>query len=242
MFIHSAPFKSQPKTIPYYGTKIKSQAGTPPCDSLPISAVTTELRSPSLLGRCLCQLRKTCSADNMAYSRAAAQHVSILEHRNRLLLFVKQLAMRTLTTKYRIRQNTPSDNSNQSQRSVCDKKHVRRRTDLQSDSAQRSRNTTKKKTRLFCVYVIGAYKHCSSYGSVVNGTSYITFHCWFFKLVLKCSNSQNVQKVWNNVKLVKVDFLYCNCFRQSAYNGVLRLFCVDVMAGPIQIRYHTARL
>jgi hypothetical protein len=64
----------QPKTIKYYGTKVKSEAGEGP----PTSAVTLESRPPWFLGGSSCQLRKSFRTANKMYSRA--EHVFTLEH------------------------------------------------------------------------------------------------------------------------------------------------------------------
>jgi hypothetical protein len=70
--------KSNPTTITYYGTQMKTVTVLSPCSGFPISPVTHELRSPSLLGRCSRQLRKSCADANMVYSRA--ERVFILEN------------------------------------------------------------------------------------------------------------------------------------------------------------------
>jgi hypothetical protein len=72
--------KRNPKTIMPCGTKAMPGASRPPriwfCQPPP-SPVTIESGSPSLLGRCLQQLRKRCTGANMMY--AATQRVFVLE-------------------------------------------------------------------------------------------------------------------------------------------------------------------
>jgi hypothetical protein len=71
--------KRKPKTITYYGTKMKSEAGPPPRIILsPNLPRDTRIKVAWLLGRCSRQLRKRCARANMVYSRA--QRVLILEH------------------------------------------------------------------------------------------------------------------------------------------------------------------
>jgi hypothetical protein len=85
--------KCHPTTIKYYGTKMKSEAGSP----LPNSLVTLEPRSPWLLGRYLRQLCKSYAGANMVYLRANVCSFSCITlHRNRLLPVVKHLAIRIL--------------------------------------------------------------------------------------------------------------------------------------------------
>jgi hypothetical protein len=60
----------------YFDSKIKSEAGPPPCSRL--SPVTLQSRSRWLLGRCSRQSLKSYAGANMVYSRAEC--VFILEH------------------------------------------------------------------------------------------------------------------------------------------------------------------
>jgi hypothetical protein len=107
--VQGVPFKTQPNNNHVlYGTKMESEAGPLPCNTLPTSRVTFESRSPWLLGRCLRHLSKSYAGANTLYSRAERVLIiavsNITLHRNRLLLFVKHWAMRVPTRKYRIRQ------------------------------------------------------------------------------------------------------------------------------------------
>jgi hypothetical protein len=74
--------------------------------NLQISPVTFESGPTNwLLGRCSRQLRKSCAVQTWRIrEQNVCSFLNITSHRKRLLLFVKHLAMRILTRKYRIRQ------------------------------------------------------------------------------------------------------------------------------------------
>lgn len=57
--------------------------------------------SVTLVARLLLQLFRNCACVNMVYSQA--EHVFCTLHENHLLLFVKHLAVHTLTRKYQLR-------------------------------------------------------------------------------------------------------------------------------------------
>jgi hypothetical protein len=96
------------KTIKYYGTKMKSEAQPHSCYRIyltppPHNTQPSHSRSLLLLGRCSSQLRKTVQVITWFIQGQNVSSLSnITSHRNRLLLFVKYLAMRILTRKHRI--------------------------------------------------------------------------------------------------------------------------------------------
>jgi hypothetical protein len=104
--LQDVPLKRQPQNshVLLYKNKIRSRST--PCGRLSHPpSVTLESRLPLLLGHCSRQLPKTCAGANVMYSRAEGSSFSnITSHRNRFLIFVKHLATRILTRKYRIRQ------------------------------------------------------------------------------------------------------------------------------------------
>jgi hypothetical protein len=106
--VQSVPFKMQPNNNHVLRYKLKSEAGSPHVTDSPnlprvtrvkITLVARPLRTPVAQNLCRCEYGVfTC--------RTCVLFSNISSHRNRLLLFVKHLAMcvRVLTRKYRIRQ------------------------------------------------------------------------------------------------------------------------------------------
>jgi hypothetical protein len=101
--------KRNPKTVTFCGTKIKSEAGPPPCRLIDSPSLPRDTRFKVIfVARPLLTpvANKLCRCEH-GYSRA--EHVFILQHsayfasKSFAAVRVKNLALRTLTRKYRIR-------------------------------------------------------------------------------------------------------------------------------------------
>jgi hypothetical protein len=95
--------KGNSNTIAYYGKRIKSGAGPPPCNRLSQPPRDTRVKA-TLVARPLLtpSAQKLCRCLHYVFtSRTCVHSRTLLRIQIVLLLFVKHLAMRILTSKYR---------------------------------------------------------------------------------------------------------------------------------------------
>jgi hypothetical protein len=91
-------------TTTYYGTKTKSETGTPRANRLPQHPLVLESRSSMLLGRCSRQLRDSCAGANMVHKQNVCSFSNVTSQSDRLPLLKKHFEMCILTSSHPVRQ------------------------------------------------------------------------------------------------------------------------------------------